>query len=586
MVKEIYTPYLPDPMVKRSVLKLPEDAGSVEMPAFDDLPARMKGRELARSFSLVVRPSENGVRASVTGRQVTVGVPRGRVQEIQIAARPSPDDLAVTAFAHRDWHVHPEGRKRHAATAEKLESTVKNGPAPAVMAPPRTIRIVHATQRPLTSPEFVRPLILPREKSSTSAMLADDALAFDRPSTGRIDIYARWQDPVDDPNENSWRIARNEMHAGGVRIDETGRKPLDPVAINEPSRSPLAHDFGDTKHHEVTYRAVAASRFVEFYPESLTEDAGNITRSSGPVTLHVPSTAPPSAPDIAYVLPTLQRKDPHDAGAERRAEQIGEGLRVYMNRGWFSSGNGERLALVLAAQGAGEPPWQSVSAWGLNPVRNSDPLPEPLQRKHVWGGQKRITGWQAEEGTVDLVLYDVQFSNEHGLPFADIEFLSQRAFMPFVRVALARYQEHAVANCELSRIVTADFVPLAPGRAVTAKRIGQTTWSLTMRGYSYRQPDDTTTVVQAHIEYMDRALPENAVSWRPLGPAVTLTSSSEEPWRYQWTGRLRLEDRKFLSHYYRRRLVIQEFEPFTRVDRDGVAPADRSRLISAHAVPI
>ena len=29
-------------------------------------------------------------------------------------------------------------------------------------------------------------------------------------------------------------------------------------------------------------------------------------------------------------------------------EQIGEGLRVYMNRGWFSSGKGERLALVVA----------------------------------------------------------------------------------------------------------------------------------------------------------------------------------------------------------------------------------------------
>ena len=590
MVKEIYTPYLPDPMVKRSVLLLPGGGGSVEMPSFNDLPRRMQGRELARSFSLVVRPAKGEIRASVTDRVVTVEVPKGRVQEIQIAARLLPDDLAISAVTHPDWHKHPEHRKTHAAVTEALELKTTRGPAPEVLAPSRTIRIVYATQRPLISPEFVRPLIMPRLKHSTSAMLADDALEFDRPSTGRIDIYAYWEDPVDDPKETGWRITQNEMHAGGVRIDETDGKPLDPLVIDEPQRSPLAHDFVDTKHHEVTYQAVAVSRFVEFYPESLTEDADNITRSSRPVTLHVPSTVPPAPPDIAYVLPTLQRNDPapdvHAAGAERRAEQIGEGLRVYLNRGWFSSGKGERLALVLAAQGTGDPPPQDVSAWGLNPVRNSAPLPAPLQKKHIWGGEKRITGWPVEDGAVDLVLYDVRFSNEHGLPFADIEFLSQRAFMPFVRLAFARYQEHAVANCELSRIVMADFVPLLPGRAVTVKRIGQATWSLTMRGYSYRHPDETTTIVQAHIEYMDAALPEDAVSWRPLGPAVTLTSSTEEPWRYQWTGQIRLIDQKVQSQHYRRRLVIQEFEPFSSVDSDSVPLADRSRLISAHAVPI
>jgi len=90
---------------------------------------------------------------------------------------------------------------------------------------------------------------------------------------------------------------------------------------------------------------------------------------------------------------TLQRNDPaQDAKApdgERRAEQIGAGLRVYMNRGWFSSGQGVQLALVVAVP---ETPWAlmpDVSAWELNPLHDTAPLPRPLQLEHIWGGAER-----------------------------------------------------------------------------------------------------------------------------------------------------------------------------------------------------
>ena len=138
------------------------------------------------------------------------------------------------------------------------------------------------------TPAFGRPLILPRQADSTSAVLADDALQFDRPSTGRIDVYAEWQDPVDDPAEDSWRTSSSELYAGGVRIGEDDGKPLDPLELMESARSPLAHDFGDTRHREVSYRAQATSRFVEFYPELLTANVDNVTLWSEPVTLHVP----------------------------------------------------------------------------------------------------------------------------------------------------------------------------------------------------------------------------------------------------------------------------------------------------------
>lgn len=587
--QEIYTPYLPDPMVTQAVLVLPDQAGSVDLPAFDDLPRSKKGRELARSCSLVIRPGKNEVRAHVTGRQVTLEVPRGRVQTIQIAAKLTEDHLSVAAFAHPDWQAHSRGKKDHAGMTQKLTAAAACGDAP-LLAPPRAVRIVHATQRPLADPQFGRALILTRVPDATTAMLADDALQFDRPSTGRIDVYARWEDPVDDPNDDAWRLTQNEMHAGGVRIDDGDGKPLDPAGINAPERSPLSHDFGDTKHHQVSYQAVALSRFVEFYPKSLTEDADNMIRRSHPVTLHVPSTAPPAPPDISYVVPTFRRNDSvhdaHDAGVERSAAQIGEGLRVYMNRGWFSSGKGERLALVVATPGTPDPTERDVSAWGMNPIRDSAPLPGPLQLEHVWGGAERINDWPLDGGSVGLVIHDVGFSKVHGMPFADIEFLSQRAFMPFVRLALARYQEHAIDTCKLSRIVHADFVPLAPGRALTVKRTSRVTWSLAMRGYSYGKSNNKTSVVRAHVECIENAMPDDAVSWRTLGAAITLKPSPVGPWRYHWHGQVRIEDPGFLSPRWRRRLVIREFEPFDQTGSHNGPLADRSRLISAHMVSI
>jgi hypothetical protein len=81
-------------------------------------------------------------------------------------------------------------------------------------------------------------------------------------------------------------------------------------------------------------------------------------------------------------------------------------------------------------------------------------------------------------------------------------------------------------------------------------------------------------------------VPEDAVSWRPLGAAITLEPSMAEPWRYHWNGQVRIEDAAFLSPRWRRRLVIREFEPFDQTGATNGPLADRSRLISAHTVPI
>lgn len=586
----LYTPYIPDPMVKQAVLNLPYGAGKVDMPRFDELPQKVRGKELARSCRLVLRAGTNGINWRLHDRDVIVELNKGRIYDFEIAARLSPSELAISAFAHPDWNKNMQ----LAETQDELTIKAAKGEAP-IVAPLRRIRVIHATQRPLGPPVFGRPLILPRTLHDTSARLADDALRFDRPSTGRIDVYARWDDPVDDGRTNGFGVEALELHAGGVEINLTDGKPFDPNELAEVSRSPLSHDFGDTKYHEVTYTAVARSRFADFYPPELTNDAANITLASEPVSLHVLSTAAPDAPDIAYLIPTfsrVQNHSPDDTGTREYAiEQRGEGLRVYLERGWFSSGKGEQLALIVASPTTSGPLTDKVSEWGNNPLRDSAPLPGPLELEHIWGGEKRIAHWPMDDGNVALVIYDVHFGKEHQMPFVDIEFLSQRAFMPLVRLGFARYQENAIEDCELSEIVHADFVPLTPGRSVTVKKVRRNRWRLDMRGYSFQgadhgTPEDRTSVVQAHLEYMPGNLPEDAAAWRAHGASIVLSPELVEPWRYHWSGLVEIEDEDLLSTRWRRRLVIEEFEPFEVSEAKNIPLADRSRLITAHTVGI
>ena len=75
---------------------------------------------------------------------------------------------------------------------------------------------------------------------------------------------------------------------------------------------------------------------------------------------HVPSTARPAAPDVMYVLPTFkwQKED----GPIRRHVRRGNAVRVWLRRPWFSSGDGEQLAVVLRPGVSLPRGWKHVDA--------------------------------------------------------------------------------------------------------------------------------------------------------------------------------------------------------------------------------
>ena len=91
------------------------------------------------------------------------------------------------------------------------------------------------------------------------------------------------------------------------------------------------------------YTAAATSRFKEYFPEN---QKGGFTRTSEEIVVDVPASSRPLAPEIVYVIPTFGWERQIDTNL-KRSVRFGGGLRVYMRRPWFSSGEGELLGVTL-----------------------------------------------------------------------------------------------------------------------------------------------------------------------------------------------------------------------------------------------
>jgi hypothetical protein len=128
--------------------------------------------------------------------------------------------------------------------------------------PFRELVIVHAVRQPLTPP-VIEKLIVTRPYGATYALLTGAARA-DVPSTVRVDVIAAWADPYDDGTSPQ----------GVVLLDKTSRVDEIPLSLGQSdfiALDKIRHDFGDTQHHEVFYSAIATTRFLEYFTETVTE---------------------------------------------------------------------------------------------------------------------------------------------------------------------------------------------------------------------------------------------------------------------------------------------------------------------------
>ncbi len=314
---------------------------------------------------------------------------------------------------------------------------------------------------------------------------------------------------------------------------------------------------------------------------------------------------------MLYILPTFgwERQDDTNLVASRR---VGNGLRVYLDRPWFSSGDGELLGVVLRDNPnlTDEQLRPFVTQVGNDPVVLGTADAE-LSFNSFDQGSLTVGGLSLDGlpgGRVGIKAFPVQFDAERKLWYCDINFdlntifdssfsHDREAWGAFVRLSLARYQPNARPECELSRNVICDFVQTAPDRfaVATSDPYDRGAVRLTVSGLTLRAKASALGIAQTDGTAFDvtvetrRPNVDGDLGWIPV-PANLATVERDlvlPPGNSQvlWGGRITLPADRRPGQF---RIVIREFESWlddAAVAAGGANPAERARrLIYAEAL--
>jgi hypothetical protein len=246
-------PYLPDVLARGvALLNLPGKKDAFVRAPFDSVgtwPDR-------RAVRLVVSAGKGAPVIPGAGDldgAIQVKAPKASITAVLMSSYFAPPDLEVMALWQ--WLI-------EAGTATPALRALILDRLHYMFTPYRELVIVHAVRQPLTPPAIGK-LTVARSPGATYALLTGDALAQVQ-STIRLDVLAAWADPYDD----------GKSKQGAVLLEKTSRVDEIPLALGQSDLVPLdklRHDFGDTKHHEVFYSAVATTRFLEYFTEVVTE---------------------------------------------------------------------------------------------------------------------------------------------------------------------------------------------------------------------------------------------------------------------------------------------------------------------------
>ncbi|MDD4490036.1 MAG: hypothetical protein PHD30_05995 [Paludibacter sp.] len=247
---------------------------------------------------------------------------------------------------------------------------------------------------------------------------------------------------------------------------------------------PLEHAFGDTRHRWVNYSMLASSRYSEYFSNIKKKNPDlSFSRESAPEKVNILSTARPVKPDVDYVIPAFEWQKKTQGNNITHIRKGGV-LRVYLKRPWFSSGEGEKLAVILPDESSGmkvmtmvqTPGYTDVyTHWGADPLFTSElpakSSPQPSDFRFNPFVDKGLAYPDKEGLKATAVVYPVTFDREKQMWYADIALNTANMYFPFIRLALARYQEHSlrIENTDvcLSNVVMSTMIQMVPERTTS-----------------------------------------------------------------------------------------------------------------------
>jgi hypothetical protein len=406
-----------------------------------------------------------------------------------------------------------------------------------MISPARTLGLVHAVQRPVEPARFTDLAAERDELGQTTAELRKGKLDIHVPSTGRIDVIGEWNEFLDDPVKG-WREEARKSVACDLTVDDKWSTGMDfpPPALR------ASHEFGDTRHRRVKYLVRATTSFREYLkpglgPDDLTRD----TDAGDEYEVSVLSSARPIAPAVLYAVPTFEwASAPPAAGwTQHKQRRGGGGLRVYLDRPWYASGEGELLGVVLQTGGQ-EVPDDLRSRYGLDAIWASAPprQAEELEPHHFANRADEDSDVSLAEpgaGKATVAGFRPEWDDHRKLWFCDIELEVEGLpwnYWPFVRFAFVRYQPESLPDAKVSRVVLGEFAQLAPDRRLSLTWQDDRHVKATLRGRAPapRRPPgvafrvQTTPVpagqVPGELDWDHAAGHAPAIDWQSFGTLV------------------------------------------------------------------
>ena len=422
--------------------------------------------------------------------------------------------------------------------------------------PFRRLTLVHAVQQPLEIPKLGA-MTTTRTAGETLAALHGSCVV-DAKSTEKIDVHARWEDPIDDPKQPAPGLLPHAMHIDEVKCDGVN------AAL---SLEGLQHSVPDTKYHAVTYRAVATSRFREYFPEAVWNDMerpkpGEAAPDAERHGVDVLNTARPDAPKLLYIVPAFAW-----ARTGMTHTRHAGGLRVYLERPWYSSGDGELLGITLRRPGTapGSLP-KYTSEWGMDPLWPAEAM-KPLsldQFADPDGFEDNVLLAEDPNAFVDVVGYKPEFDPERNLWYCDIRMKTQGAYFPMVRLALVRFQPKSVEGVHISPVVLANFIQTLPQRRVTydtsqLATLGRVEVEVRGPAFVRNENDDTSTSrMIVRLEKRSGLGASDELGWEPVASTV-LPATKLKKEDVIWKGAV---DAGSVPPPSPMRIVVLEVEPY------------------------
>lgn len=571
---------------------------------------------------LIVEPGGDQIPAPPSidpaGRAIRVVLEPGASLSTTVSSRLSEGDEEILGtwrcFADTD------GRAATDVTARRRDAVAGRI---GQMTPPYEIRMIHAVRCPHKPPVFSMPQI-ERLPNDTTYELTDPAISIHPGSTVSVHVEAEWSDiiDIDDPTQpEPIRVAGRSILE---QSDEDRLAAWDHPATAHTVPFRAGAGLGDTRHHIVRFTPVATSRFATYFTQRRTvrlagteavrlgdalvpgtvvvtdrstpapstyrldrdvvvdHSAGTVarradgavpdgtdvdvafvvppvTRAGPAVTQSVPASTRPAPPTVHSIVPGYAWRRER-AGNTIMSTRRGGLLRVYLERPWFDSGDGELLAVIIAddeLRRASQETWVQtlpfVSGAGADPTGLGGGAPDLARSTFPRAAKSRIVRVPGLRNTnpsqaanplfrIKAVGHPVEFDPRRRLWFSDVE-IRHDTDQPFVQLKLARLQPDAVRlstagvfeDLHISQIVDAGFHQLPTDRTA-AVVIDGTTARVTVTGPALT---DITSEVTATVRVGSQD-DNDPIMWEGLRqlPRTPLTAGPfvDGSAIRQWTG--------------------------------------------------